>query len=254
MTTTMRRRIIAGFTALALALFGAVVLVQYVRGADERAQAGEEQVSVLVVGREVPAGADVATVRSAVVEEQVPARLLSDGALTDVAALDALAGRQTTAALLAGEQVRTARFAVPDPDALEPDGSAPVPAGMVEMSLTLEPQRALGGQLAPHDVVDVVVSTPETIPGTTTQRPVSRQALGDVLVTRVDDGGSASSEDGAATAAGTDAVTVTLAVLPQDAPVLAAGAELGTVWLTLVTDASSDDTTLTATTPSGGDK
>ena len=246
--TTMRRRLLAGFTALALALFGVIVLARWVQSADERARADEELVPVLVVDEAVPAGSDAITVGSAVSTVEVPSRLVADNAMTS---LDHASGKVTTDVLLPGEQLLEARFV--DPATLLPDGTVARPAGLIEISVTLEPQRALGGQLDAGDRVGVLVTTPVTAPGSTQAVPVSRPAFpGDVLVTRVVSS-TTGDPNAASTGAGspTDTVTVTLAVSLEQAPAITAGAELGTVWLTLVTDAAQIDSTLT--TP-GGDK
>ena len=52
----MRRRLIAATAALLLAATGAVVLLAYVRGADDSALAGTRTVDVLVVDQPVPEG------------------------------------------------------------------------------------------------------------------------------------------------------------------------------------------------------
>jgi pilus assembly protein CpaB len=257
--TTMRRRLLAGFTALALALCGAVILVKYVRAADERARADEEMVSVLVVDERVPAGADAITVGGAVSAVEVPARLVTEGVMTD---LSAASGKVTTADLLQGEMLLAGRFV--DPAELLPEGTAAAPDGTVEISLTLEPQRAVGGQLQAGDRVGVYVSTPQTIPGTTQTRPGIERLrtpepgtdLQTFVVTRVASTLSVDPEAGTAAAGSpSDVVTVTLAVPPVLAPLVVAGGELGSAWLTLEGAASPADTTInTATIPSGGDK
>ncbi|SHH16069.1 Flp pilus assembly protein CpaB [Geodermatophilus nigrescens] len=254
----MRRRLLAGFTALAIALFGVIVLVRWVQDADERARAGEELVSVLVVDEAVPAGADAITVGNAVRTEEVPTRLRAEGAMTDISAAS---GKVTTAQLLPGEQLLEQRFA--DPAALQPEGTVRAPDGTVEISLTLEPQRAAGGRLQAGDRVGIYVSTPQTIPGTTQSQPViarldidTNPDLVTFVVTHVSSTMPADPDGGTAIPGSpTDTVTVTLAVPPTLAPLVVAGGELGTTWLTFEGAAPPADTAVnTATTTSGGDK
>ena len=101
-----KRRIIGIVAATLLALVGTISLVGYVRSAKEDAVAQETLVDVYVVDEFVPKGAEPGTIMSAVSVEQVPARLIQDGALTDldqvgdqVAASDLQPGDQLLAAL-----------------------------------------------------------------------------------------------------------------------------------------------------------
>jgi pilus assembly protein CpaB len=238
MTTTMRRRIIAGFTAIALALFGAVVLVQYVRGADERARADEELTPVLVVDRRVPAGSDAIAVGGAVRTVEVPTRLVAPNALTD---LDAASGKVTTDDLLPGEQVLAERFV--DPATLAPAGTVTAPAGAVEVTVALDAQRAAGGVLEAGDRVGVQLTSQLPDVDGLTAYSVFRVFHG-VLVTRVD-----APEDVAT------GFLVTLAVSPADAEFLVIGSTAQALYLSLEESPSlPGSTTSTATTPSGGDK
>ncbi|MCU1606728.1 MAG: hypothetical protein JWP46_3193, partial [Modestobacter sp.] len=96
----MRRRFLALLAAFLLAAFGAVVLIQYVRTADERARADEVVVPVYVVTTEVRTGTDAADVGKAVSLESVPQRLVAPGAVGDPDALAQMAGLVTGADLL----------------------------------------------------------------------------------------------------------------------------------------------------------
>ena len=78
-----KRRIIGIVAATVLALVGTFALVSYVRSATDDAVADEALVDVYVVDEFVPKGAEPGTIMSAVSVEQVPARLIQDGALTD---------------------------------------------------------------------------------------------------------------------------------------------------------------------------
>jgi pilus assembly protein CpaB len=239
------RRLLAVLTALALAVFGAVVLVAYVHGADARAEAGAVLVPVLVVDTDVPAGTAAEDVAGSVSTVQVPQRLVATGAIGD---LTEVAGLTTTATLLAGDQVMAARFG--DPTVQSVGGAPVVPVGMQEVSLSLDPQRAVGGALAPGDRVGVYISAAGTDP-TAAPRSGTDLAVGQVLVTRVSGG----SESAALTVAGTGtgtAVTVTLALGQADAATVIGGMELGTVWLSLQSSAVSADTSGDSTAQTTG--
>lgn len=239
----MPRRILAATVAVLLAAFGAVVLISYVQGADERARAGEDLVAVLVVDSDVPAGASVAQVRDAVSEREVPARLAAPGSLTLTDLAD-VAGQVTTAALLPGEQLLAARFA--DPASFLAPGAVARPDGTVEVSVTLDAQRSVGGVLEAGDKVGIhltnVYETPEI---SSTYR-----VLPDVTVTRVLTTGDA--DDPAAV------YLVTVAVPPGDAPDVVRGTETQSVWLSLERSgpvpADGSPSPVATTTPLGDDQ
>lgn len=211
------RRVLAALAALALAAFGAVVLVGYVRGADARAEAGAALVPVLVVEEEVAAGTPAADLADLVRTAQVPSRLLVPGSVDDLAAV---AGLSTTTSLVPGEQLLFARFEDPALQAAAAGAVERAP-GTEEVSLTLEPQRAVGAVLVAGDRIGVFISQGDP---TTTDL-----AVGDALVTRV---GGSDGETAALTGVA-QTVTVTLALTPEQAAVVIAGMERGAVWLSL---------------------
>lgn len=227
----MRRRLIAAFAALLLTGAGAVVLLAYVRGADARALAGTETVQVLVVRTPVPVGTPAEELDALVATELLPAKAVADGAVED---LSTLTGRVTTVDLQPGEQLLAARFA--EPGDLRTPGTVPVPPGAGEVSVLLEPQRAVGGRLAAGDTVGVFISLKQDVGGGATRAVLHR-----VLVTQVQ-GAPVSADaaaDGAAEtvssggAAPTGSVMVTLALPAAEAEAVVFGAEHGTLWLTL---------------------
>jgi pilus assembly protein CpaB len=243
------RRLIAAFAALLMAGLGALVLVRYVQGADERAQAEEELVPVLVVDQPVTAGASADSLSGSVTIADVPARLAAPGSVSD---LSALAGLVTTDALLPGEQVLAARFV--DPGTLLPEGTVARPAGLVEVSVTLAYERAVGGVLAAGDKVGVLVTTGAT-DSAGAARPVSTKVAADVLVTRVAGGVPEDTDETVEVAVTQPTVTVTLAVQPAQLPSVVAGMEQGTVWLTLESGASpAENSSTSISTTSGGQK
>ncbi|MCB0996344.1 MAG: hypothetical protein KDB21_14710 [Acidimicrobiales bacterium] len=155
----MRRRIIGLLAALLLAGFGTFVLVGYVQGASERASAGQELVNVLVVTSPVAAGTPASELASSVELRQIPLESKAVGAVVDLAELGEYV---TSIDLVPGEQLVSARFV--DSATVEPEREGvpvpvvEVPEGMVEVSFSIEPERMLGGLLAPGDHVMVVGS------------------------------------------------------------------------------------------------
>ena len=110
-------------------------------------------------------------------------------------------------------------------------GTVPAPDGASEVSLLLEPQRAVGGRLAAGDTVGVHVSLSE---GTRTHAVLSR-----VLVTQVQGapapapGGQTTDTAATGGAAPSASLMITLGLRPEQAEAVVFGMEHGTVWLSL---------------------
>lgn len=209
----MQRRVLAAIAAFVLALVGAVLLLSYVSGADDRARASEETVQVLVAQAPISAGTPANQIVAKVDLEDVPARLVAEDAITDLADLG---DSPTTGAMLPGDQLSAGRFA--ERTAIkERDGEE-------EVSLTLDAQRAVGGALGEGDRVAVYL-TRTTDAGSTSER-----IYDDVEVTRV-----SGTDDSGAITDPTGGVTVTLALTPEQATTVIAASRDGAVWLSLVT-------------------
>ncbi len=220
------RRLLAALAALLLAAVGTVVLIAYVRGADARALEGVQTVEVLVVDEGIAAGTRGEDLADRVRSELVPAKTAVEGRVTD---LGEIRGLVASVELQPGEQLLAARF--DDPAELRTPGTVPVPEGMQEISVLLEPQRVVGGRLAAGDTVGVYLSLVFQ-DGTATTHAVQHQ----VLVTRVQ-GATTVAEDGEATTvaggAPATALMVTVAVAARDAGQIVFGQEHGTLWLSL---------------------
>lgn len=224
------RRLLAALAALLLLVVGSVVLLTYVHGADARALAGARTVEVLVADKLIPRGTSGDALDGMVRTETVPAKTAIAGRVTDLAALS---GRVVTVDLLPGEQLLSSRFAKPG-DLVAP-GTVKVPPGLQEVSVLLEPQRAVGGRLAAGDTVGVVVSE-KLADGAAATHAV----LHKVLVTQVQGAPaaadpSAAKQDPATTSAGTPApsssLMVTLAVSAAQVEAVVFGIEHGKIWL-----------------------
>ena len=219
------RRLLAALAALLLAAVGAVVLIAYVGAADERALEGVQTVEVLVVAEPIPAGTSGEDLADLVDTELVPAKSAVEGRVRD---LRALSGQVATVDLKRGEQLLAARFAAPD--SLGAPGTVPVPEGMSEISVLLDPQRVAGGRVAAGDPVGVYLSLVFE-DGTSTTNAVQHS----VLVTQVQ-GATANVEGDVQEAAAQTpvaALMVTLAVVSRDAEQIVFGQEHGTLWLAL---------------------
>lgn len=241
----MARRVIAALAAILLAALGAMVLVSYVGAADQRAMAGMNSASVLVVTSPVAEGTPAEELAASVTTEQLPAKAIVPGAITS---LDELKGLVATADLQPGEQLLAARFA--DPVATTSPTGVDIPAGMQEISVLLEPQRVAGGHLAAGDTVGVFIS----VAG---EAPQTRLVLNSALVTRVQGAVVPAATEGAAAtdvtpaaneapapeAAPAESVMVTLALTGPDAERVVFGSENGSLWLSKQpADAKADGT------------
>ncbi len=240
----MRRRILAAAAALTLLVVGTVVLITWVNGADRRALAGVQTVSVLVVDQAVPAGTSADQVAAFVTTELLPAKAAVPGHVEDLASLS---GTVTTVALEPGEQLLSSRFADPA-DARK--GTVEVPQGKQEVSIQLDPQRAVGGRIKAGDTVGVLVSL-KFEDGTSNTHMVLHKVLvtevvGGTLVTDspTPDGAQGANSTGQS---GDAQVMVTLAVNAADAEEVVFGAEHGTVWLTLEPETAGTDGTKVVT-------
>jgi len=226
----VRRRLLAALAALVLLVAGTAVLLAYVRGADARALAGSRPVEVLVVDQLIPEGTSGSDLRDLVRTETVPAKAAVEGRVTE---LSALRGTVAAVDLQPGEQLLAARFERPDD--LQTPGTVAVPAGLQELSVLLEPQRAMGGRLAAGDTVGVYLS--QVLPDGTGQ---TSAVLHEVLVTQVQGAPAApdpaADTETAASSAPATSLMVTLAINAKDAETIVFGAEHGSLWLSLETE------------------
>ncbi|MBI5156784.1 MAG: hypothetical protein HZA58_02080 [Acidimicrobiia bacterium] len=147
------RRAIGIVGAIAVAALGTLLLVGYVRGAEDRALAGEELVEVLVVDRPISQGMPASLLTDSVRVERVPLKVRADGGVSDLSTLaDLVVGTD----LVPGEQVVASRFVTAE--SLSARARIEAPPDTLEVTISLSPERALGGQLVPGDVVAVIAS------------------------------------------------------------------------------------------------
>lgn len=149
----MKSRLMAGAAAVVLALVGAMLVISYAQGADQRAVKDLEPVDVLVVKAAIPAGTPVESMAASVVTEQVPASAVTGSSLKS---LDSLNGKVAAVDLVPGEQLVSERLVAPED--VKVGGSVQIPAGLQEVSFQLEPDRVVGGRLAPGDHVGIFVN------------------------------------------------------------------------------------------------
>ena len=231
----MKRRIIAAVAAVILAGVAAFGLTTYVRGADARAMAGQETVEVLVVTKAVPKGTTAEGLTKSVQSKLLPQTAVAPGAVTSLAEIGSTL--ITTADIQVGEQVLATNFA--DPASLVDVNSAPVPKGLQEVSVQLDAQRALGGNVVPGSTVGMFYSIKvekKDSKGESTTDNMTHLVFHDVLVTKVQGGLAPMPEDAdnaseAAPLPSEESLMVTVAVTAAQAEKLVFAAEYGTIWL-----------------------
>lgn len=226
----MTTRIIAVILAAVLAVVGAVLLISYVRGADDRAFEGAQLTEVLIVKSEIPAGTSGSELGNTVDLRSVPVAYVAQGAVTDVADLRGLVA---AVSLEPGEQVLASRFV--DPESFGANGgTAAVPKGLQEISLSLDAQRVVGGALVAGDLVGVYGSLAgDNADGARTQLIETKVLVTSVVAAKVEQDGPPSG-----------AVVVSLAVDGDQAQRIIYQLEFGQVYL------SKQSASVTA--PTGG--
>jgi pilus assembly protein CpaB len=270
------RRIIAIIVAVALAGAGTFFLVRYIQGAEARALEGEVLVEVLVADQPIAAGTPAEELTPLVRLEQVPTKVAIAGVVSD---LTPLAGKVTAIGLLPGEQLSTGRFI--DLEAYQQTigrAAIEVPPDTLQVTISLSPDRVIGGELRPGDLVAVFASfdpfaldtveptglptdqIPVLVPDQGTEEGTSQGAqtpnstkliLRRALVTnlqaeelpRTIDADQEQAAAGAPELAPTGNLLITLALNPEDSQRLVFTAEFGTIWLALEGDeADTSDT------------
>ena len=232
----MKSRLLAGIAALVLAVVGAFLVVSYAQGADNRAVQGLDPQDVLVVAKTVPAGTTVETLKPFLTTERLPGTAVAKSALHN---LDGLAGKVTGVELLPGEQLVAERLVAPED--LQPSGSVKVPDGLQEVSFQLEPQRVVGGRLAPGDHVGIFISLKSGGDDAKPDKESTQLSIHKVLLTAVQRAPVAeaakSSSGGGSTAPAEDtslptgSLLLTVAVDDVNASKIIYASEFASLWL-----------------------
>jgi pilus assembly protein CpaB len=232
----VNRRVVGLVAAISLAAIGTIGIVAYVNGAEDRALAGEEVVEVLVVKNDIPAGTPAEDIGDRVALEKVVEKVKAEGAVTTVTSLE---GMVAGAHLVPGEQLVEQRFV--EPTAYRARGAAVnVPSGYLSTTISVDPDRAVGGVLTPGSTVAVSASFGSDGSAAVEETHLT---LRKVLVTNVqidadaipdEEADDESTEDGIEPGdAPTSQFLVTLALDAPSSERLIFAAEHGTIWLSL---------------------
>lgn len=194
---------------LALGLFGAGLVLAYVKGVEGDAGGGAK-VTALVALEPIPAGTAASALDGKVEEVELPERYARPGALED---LTSVQGQVTTRRLSTGDGLAGDDFAA----AGQTKGALPIPAGKEAVAVPVTLDGSVARYPVPGDHVNVF-ATFKTGTG------VTRKMLSNVEVLATDPQGGG----------GNGTLVYLLAVTPEEAPQVVFGKELGTISLTLV--------------------
>ena len=233
----MKSRLLAGAAAVVLAVVGAMLVMSYAQGADQRAVKNLEPVSVLVVKTAIPAGTPVEAMGASLATEQLPAAAVTASSLKS---LDDSKGKVASVDLIPGEQLVAERLV--EPENLKSQGAVDIPAGLQEVSFQLEPDRVVGGRLVPGDYVGVFVSMDTGGLADKADKETTKLTVRKALVTAVQRAPEATPKaqptptasptaDPRDTTLPVDALMLTVAVSDVDAAKIVFAAEYAKMWL-----------------------
>lgn len=257
------RRVRGAIAAVLLAALGATGLVAFVKGAEQRALAGERLVDVLVVKSQIDAGTPTEEMQGSIRKERVPAKTRADRAIDD---LGDVQGHVAGIELVPGEQITTHRL-VAAHEYGRIRGQVAPPDDLLEVTISLEPQRAVGGVVKPGSTVAVLASfepfdsVPQgggdgIVPEGGKTPDSTHMILHKVLITNVQTarsfspgvgGGGEDDEESATAQAPTENLLVTLALDAASVEEVVFAAEHGTIWLAFEPDGASEDGTRVVT-------
>jgi pilus assembly protein CpaB len=149
----------AGVIAAAvMAVIGTIVLVVFVRGAEDRALEGEELVTALVAEQQIPAGTPVADIEDFLTTEQIPEKIAPEGVIADLVQVQ---GQLVASDIFAGETLVAGRFVEPEQFSAR-RGAVEVPEGLLEVTIAMSQEQFIGGVPVPGDKVAVIVNGPRS--------------------------------------------------------------------------------------------
>jgi pilus assembly protein CpaB len=218
----MSSRITIIAIAVVFAATATLSVFLYARGLQENAETSTDTLGVVVVSQDIPSDTELDGLLSggALEIQQVPADLVVSNAVTD---LNELKGESTASPILAGEQLSSTRLAGSQD---LPGGVLSIPKGMQGMTVALESQRVIGGNvLAAGDHV--------AIHATFQNEKHTVVISSDAQVLRVFNA-PAGTATGTATTQSGSGNNVTLALDPEEVQKLVFGQDLGKIYFSII--------------------
>jgi pilus assembly protein CpaB len=222
----VRSRSLVVALSFVLATTATLAVFLYVQGVQSSARTGAQEVSVVVSKDDIPAGTqlDDLIAEGGFTKASIPREDLIRGAITSLTQLE---GRETSAAILAGEQISTARMRGSSTQV--PGGALGIPPGFHAFTIPLEPARVAGGAIQSGDHVSIF-ATFDSSGGSKAASTVS--LVPDAKVLAVDTQMTQEEEEEGQTQV--EELLLTLALEPQDGQSLVFALEEGSIWLSLL--------------------
>jgi len=220
----MRSRGTVVALAMVMAATATLAVFLYIQGIEEAAASGGNNVSVIVAKEDVPAGAALNDLISEGIfdKQTVPDDLVVPGAVTSLTQLD---GRETSAGIVAGEQVTTARLR--GGSGRLPGGALGIPEGHQALTIPLESARVVGGAVQAGDHVTMFASFSGS---GQSQVAATVSLVPDAKILEVD---QPNEDEGVGEGAG-ETLLITLALEPRDGLKVVFALEQGSIWLSLL--------------------
>jgi pilus assembly protein CpaB len=218
----MSSRITVIAIAVVFAAAATLSVFLYARGLQENAETSTDTLGVVVVSQDIPSGTELDGLLSggALEIQQVPADLVVSNAVTD---LGKLKGESTASPILAGEQVSSTRLAGSQD---LPGGVLSIPKDMQGMTVALESQRVIGGNvLTAGDHVAIHATFPN--------EKHTVVVSSDAQVLRISHAAEGTASGTTTTQSGTGN-NVTLALTPEEVQKLVFGQDLGKIYFSVI--------------------
>ena len=218
----MSSRITVIALAVVFAATATLGVFMFARGLQDNAETTTDTVGVVVVSQDIPSGTELDGLLSggALEIQQVPADLVVSNAVTDLAELE---GQKTASPILAGEQVSSTRLAGGQD---LPGGVLSIPKGMQGITVALESQRVVGGNVLNEGDHVAIYATFQNEKHTVV-------ISSDAQVLRVSRAAEGTASSAATTQSGTGN-SVTLALDPKETQRLVFGQDLGKVYFSVI--------------------
>jgi pilus assembly protein CpaB len=231
----MGRRTILLVSALLVAALGTLLVYLYVRGADNRADAGRRTQAVLVATQTIPVGTTgaQAAASGAFSSKAISADSVAQGALSDIGPVRNLV---VLSAVYPGQQLVRAAFGQ-----LQGSTAIPLPAGLMALSVQVGDPQRVAGFLGAGSQIAVFATIPDPTAGAAaTAGNVTTLLLKKVQVITV--GNLQPVPDSTASGSGTDTTIpkaiITLAVSQIQAQTLIYAQSRGQLYFALVSNST----------------
>ena len=236
-----RRTLIAVGAAVLAAVAGLLVFV-YVSGADTRAADKVDKVQAFVAVDDIPKGT---TGDSALADGLIEAEDVLRGSVPPAAVTDSslLGGKVAAATIQAKQYITDASFVAPSEAGGGSLAAAMGDKGRVAVTVSVDAEHGVAGQIAPGDRVDIAVVTEGS----------AAYILSDVKVLSVGQKTTANATGGndQASATATDSGLITFELSPEEALAVVAANKSGSLYLTLRPIAASSPSRESSVAASG---